>query len=361
MLMEGLARAAPALALGVLALSGSAGAAPPPPPYPVSTAPPEIQGSEPRQDGQTLTATTGSWTAAPQSSMTFAYQWFRCTGTACSAIPGATGKSYTLGAGEVARRVKVRVTGNCTAPNPVCQPMSRDSGLTGTVLADPNNERLPEVGGNAVQGQVLSGSVGFWRSVASLSFGYQWLRCDLGGGSCVTVAGATGATYRLTAADAGHRLRVGVTARNSRPREATVFSAATAAVQRVAARRPAGRGLRLLSPFPRIVLAGVVTRSGAAISEFTIRGPRGASIRIRCRGRGCPFRTKRLRLRRGRVRVHALERRLRAGITIEVTIGRRGFIGKFSRFRIRRGSVPARTDLCLRPAARRPTRCPRGA
>jgi hypothetical protein len=66
-------------------------------------------------------------------------------------------------------------------------------------------------------------------------------------------------------------------------------------------------------------------------------------------------------MRRARVRVRALERQLRAGIVLDVTVTRSGFIGKYSRFRIRRGKVPLKRNLCLRPGARKPTRCPRGA
>jgi hypothetical protein len=346
-----------ALVVGGLLVPAQAAA---PPPYPNENSAPKIQGSDPRQDGQALTASPGSWSPDPNpgSSVTFAYQWLRCTSSTCEAIPGATGQTYGLTAGEVGRQIKVRVTANCTTPV-VCEPMTREAGPTSTVLPDPSNEGAPEVTGTAAQGQLLSASVGFWRSVAPLSFGYQWVRCDKGGGACGNIAGATGAQYRLTAADAAHTLRVGVTARNSRPRALLVFSSATAAVKHAAAKRSPVRSPRMISPFPRIVLAGVLTDGGVDISEFTIRGPRGPLVSVRCRGRGCPVRSKRLRMRRTRVRVRALERSLRAGIVIDVTVTRKGFIGKFSRFRIRRGKVPLKRNLCLRPGAKKPTRCPR--
>jgi Ig domain of plant-specific actin-binding protein len=343
-----------AVALGALALPAGAAA---PPPYPNNNSAPKVQGSDPRQEGQTLTADPGSWTPAPQSQTTFAYQWMRCSDSGCENISGATKQTYGLAPGEVGRKIKVRVTANCTLPG-VCQPMTKDSGTTGTVLPDPHNEAAPEVTGVAAEGQLLSASVGFWRSVAPLSFGYQWIRCDQSGGACVNVDGATGAQYRLVALDVGHTLRAGVTASNNRGRQATVFTRPTDLVQHAAPRAP--RRARLLSPFPKIVLAGVLTRSGVAISEFTIRAPRGTLATIRCRGRGCPFRLRRVRLRKARTRVHSLERRLRAGVRIEVSVTKAGFIGKFSRFRVRRGRVPSKKELCLRPGARRPSRCPRG-
>jgi hypothetical protein len=350
--------AASTLVLAALGLPAAAVAAPP---YPENNSPPQVQGPEPRQEGQTLRANPGTWTPAPQSEMTFAYQWIRCSGAQCEAIPGATQQSYAVAPGEVGRRVKVRVTGNCTLPMPACQPMARDSSMTAVILPDPRNEAPPEISGEAAEGQILSASAGFWRSVAPLVFGYQWLSCDRGGGACSNVPGATGARYRLTAGDVGRTFRVGVTARNSRPREATTFSAATGQIQKAAGPAPRPRrGVRLLSPFPRIVLAGVLTRSGVALSEFSVRGPRGTLVTIRCRGRGCPFSLRRLRMRRSPSRIGALERSLPAGLTLSVTVTRRGFIGKYSRFRIRRGKIPARADRCLRPGARRPSRCPRG-
>ena len=64
--------------------------------------------------GSTLTATSGSWTSSPTG---FAYQWVRCprsggqaNGADCAAIGGATTSSYVVAAGDVDRRLRVRVT-----------------------------------------------------------------------------------------------------------------------------------------------------------------------------------------------------------------------------------------------------------
>lgn len=45
------------------------------------------------------------------------------------------------------------------------------------------------------------------------SYAYAWQRCDIGGGGCVPV-GTDDDQYVLTADDAGHRMRVTVTATN---------------------------------------------------------------------------------------------------------------------------------------------------
>ena len=344
--------AAAGAALVALCAAAPAGATP------NNTSPPTISGSEPRQDGHVLTANPGAWSSYPQTTVSYRYEWQRCA-PGCTAIPGATGQSYTLGPADVGHRVRVRVYGNCN-PNvhAACSETAANSAPTGTVLPDPLNEGRPRITGLAREGDVLAASSGFWRSVAPLAFAYQWARCDRAGQNCADVAGANRAEHRLGTGDVGATMRVAVTAANGRPRQATALSDASGVVARLNRRR--ARGPRLLRPFPTVVVAGLVSGMGRVrLTEFTIRGPRGVLARIRCRGRGCPFRTTRIRLRGRRARVRRLERVLRAGVVIEVVITRRGFIGKYSRFRIRRGRAPARIDRCLPPGARRPTRCPR--
>ena len=51
-------------------------------------------------------------------------------------------------------------------------------------------------------------------------------------------------------------------------------------------------------------------------------------------------------------------RRLNAGVVLEVRITKSGAIGKYTRFVIRRGKLPARLDACLDPARLRPIACP---
>lgn len=60
--------------------------------------------------GQTLRATNGEWAGARP--MTFAFQWRRCGpfGANCVDIPGATARRYAVGAGDVGRTLRVRVT-----------------------------------------------------------------------------------------------------------------------------------------------------------------------------------------------------------------------------------------------------------
>ena len=67
------------------------------------------------QVGQTLTATTGTWTGNPTP--TYTYQWKRCdtTGNNCTTITGATQSSYTLAAADAGTTLTVTVTATNTA------------------------------------------------------------------------------------------------------------------------------------------------------------------------------------------------------------------------------------------------------
>jgi hypothetical protein len=80
--------------------------------------------------------------------------------------------------------------------------------------AVPVNTALPAISGTATVGQTLTASNGTW-SNSPTSFAYQWLRCNGGGNSCVSAANGTQQPYTLVGADAGHTIRVRVTATNA--------------------------------------------------------------------------------------------------------------------------------------------------
>jgi hypothetical protein len=82
-----------------------------------------------------------------------------------------------------------------------------DAALVPLVIA------APTVTGTAQQGQTLTASTGNWGDEPD-SYAYQWQHCDANGANCIDVAGATAATYAVTAADVGFTLRVDVTATN---------------------------------------------------------------------------------------------------------------------------------------------------
>src|SRR5262245_66108532 len=74
---------------------------------PDNQTPPSVSGSA--REGQTLTASNGTWSNNPTS---FRYQWQRCSGAGsdCNAIAAATNQTYTLRASDVDHKLRVVVS-----------------------------------------------------------------------------------------------------------------------------------------------------------------------------------------------------------------------------------------------------------
>jgi hypothetical protein len=114
----------------------------------------------------------------------------------------------------------------------------------------------------------------------------------------------------------------------------------------------------LMTPFPIVRIAGRLLPRGAWVRLLVVTAPRGAIVTARCRGTGCPLRQLRRRSHGRPVRIRGLERRLAARTRLEILVRQRGFVGKYTRFRIRAGGrPPLRDDLCLRPGRRTPVSC----
>lgn len=210
---------AAAAALAMLAFSqlGAASSAA----APGNTLRPTIAGDA--REGSTLTAYRGNWRNAPTS---FAYQWLRCNsaGGACGGIAAATNIRYTAASADVGKRLRVRVTASNKDGS-----SAATSSATSVVQAagtGPASRSAPVVNGTPRVGSTLSTTNGSWTGTAPIRYAYQWQRCDEAGATCGDVAGAAGTTYALSSADVGHRMRVRVTASNSRG-SAAAFSGAT--------------------------------------------------------------------------------------------------------------------------------------
>ena len=105
-------------------------------------------------------------------------------------------------------------------------------------------------------------------------------------------------------------------------------------------------------------LNGIVLKRGARIKVLSVRAPLGATVTARCSGRGCPRRSQRRTSVTGRLRLGAFERVLPAGVQLELFVRAPGVIGKYTRFLIRAGKTPIRTERCLLPGVSKPVRCP---
>jgi hypothetical protein len=80
---------------------------PPAPAAPTNSSLPTVSGTT--TEGQSLSASNGSWTGSP---LAFAYKWQDCdtAGANCANITGATSSIYTLGSSDVNHTVRVIVT-----------------------------------------------------------------------------------------------------------------------------------------------------------------------------------------------------------------------------------------------------------
>ena len=173
---------------------------------PANTSPPTISGTE--RAGETLTASSGSWSNSPTS---FSYRWQRCnsSGSSCGNISGANNQTYQLQKGDAGRRVRVSVTAKNADGS-----ANATSAPTGVIAQGqaPANTSLPTISGTPKAGQTLTATTGSW-SNSPTHYDYQWRRCDTGGNDCRDV-GNNRSTYVPDSGDVGHTIRVEVKARN---------------------------------------------------------------------------------------------------------------------------------------------------
>jgi hypothetical protein len=164
--------------------------------------------------GKTLGAWHGNWNH--RGAIGYAYQWQQCDdhGNGCNNIGGATGQKYQVTSADVGHTLVVVVTATDTDGSG-----SAASSPTSVVPAPPNPDRpsnasLPAISGNPQVGQKLTVSSGNWHGAQPMRLIFEWQRCDASGSVCGDIAGARSQAYTVTSADAGHRLRVAVTAEN---------------------------------------------------------------------------------------------------------------------------------------------------
>lgn len=170
---------------------------------------PKISGSA--EDGQLLTVSNGGWKGT--TPLTFTYVWEVCSAkkTNCSVVSGATAGGYRPVTSQIGRYLRAIVTATNTVGT-----ASMTSTLTKKITAGPPvNVALPTISGTLQESGTLTATTGTWMGSGPFTYTYQWQRCNLGGGGCESIAGATGSTYTVAAADVASKLDVVVTASNA--------------------------------------------------------------------------------------------------------------------------------------------------
>ena len=190
---------------------------------------PSITGTPRRR--VSLRAGLGSWHPSPGG---YAIQWQRGSGGAFANISGAEGSSYTPVKADEHGYLRIVVTarnayGSASAVSAPVGPVSWNPPVRGSA---------PVITGAARQGRLLGYRTPVWRATTpDTTFSTQWKRCRRNGTGCRPIRGARAGRYRLTGADAGHRIVLSVTATNPDASVSTI-SAPSAVVVAV---RPAHR------------------------------------------------------------------------------------------------------------------------
>ncbi|MGC5171267.1 FG-GAP-like repeat-containing protein [Microbacterium sp. DT81.1] len=153
---------------------------------------PTISGNA--QLGQSLTANAGVWGPDPVNR---AFTWLRDG----RPIAGATVATYKLVAADAGAAITVTVTASKTGYITTSRTSTPKTVAKMAFTAAP----APTVTGTATVGSTLTAIPGTWSPIPT-TLTYQWKRAQ------VAIPGATAATYKLVAADAGAAITVTVTA-----------------------------------------------------------------------------------------------------------------------------------------------------
>ncbi|GAA2241297.1 hypothetical protein GCM10010401_12560 [Rarobacter faecitabidus] len=147
------------------------------------------------QTGQALSAVAADWPAH----VALTYQW-----TADGAdLSGATSQTLTLTPAHIGQVLRVKVTGVSSDPDFGTAPQTVTSAPTAAVAPLPLAAGSAELSGTFVVGETVTVAASGWQDGVTLS--YQWTADG------TAIAGANAATFPVTAAQIGKRLRAVVT------------------------------------------------------------------------------------------------------------------------------------------------------
>ncbi len=168
---------------------------------PVNVTLPTISGTPMRLD--LLSVSGGSWSPTGTPS----YQWERCANSSCSAISGATASTYTPVLADEGDTLELVVT----MTNPYGHGSVTTARTAAIAASPPTSAANPSITGTAVEGDTLTAHPGGWGPSDDTNQ-LQWKACS--GGSCTAISGATGLTFKLTAAQVGDTIELQVIGTN---------------------------------------------------------------------------------------------------------------------------------------------------
>jgi hypothetical protein len=260
---------------------------------PLNTSLPTVSGTP--REGETLTATSGTWTGPGPISYT--YEWRRCKhadGTGCDTV--SSGQTRVLTNDDVGHWMLISVKARNSKGSAVARSVPTAAvAPKGSLL--PASSTPPVISGIAREGEVLTAAPGTWAN-APTSFEYSWNRCDVNGNNCVGFA--TGPQVKLTVTDVGHRIRVFVEAKNSSgstksssaPTAVVVRAAPTAPTSPTsptgAIKLPSGETslpVSMIAPPQRLVISGVrftptrIIGRQVFVGRFRVTDTRGSVVR----------------------------------------------------------------------------------
>ena len=239
----------------------------------------------------------------------------------------------------------------------------------------------PDIRGTPVVGQTLQAVDGAWTGSPDAAENYTWVRCpDEDFEDCITISRANEQSYTLTSEDAGYAIRVTLLVslgddsdhKTSDPTDAV----RTASGETPTPPAPGGSpgspgfdvppakgggtlpaGVKRLKPKPVVRVSGRYTSTGAKITRFTVTSPKGATVKMSCTKGTCPV--KKQTIKGGHTtHVSKLERTLKAGTRVTLTISRPGYVSQVTTVVIRAKRAPSRSDSCILPGKHKTQRCP---
>ena len=240
-------------------------------PNSAATGAPTISGTA--QVGQMLTASTsGISDSNGLANAIFTYQWIANDGTEDTDIQDATGSTYTVGADDEGKAIKVRVSFTDDGGNQE----TRTSDVTVAVAAIPNSAATgaPTISGTAQVGQMLTAStsgISDSNGLANAIFTYQWIAND--GTEDTDIQDATGSTYTVGADDEGKAIKVRVSFTDDGGNQETRTSDVTVAVAAIpnsaATGAPTISGTAQVGQMLTASTSGISDSNGLANAIFT--------------------------------------------------------------------------------------------